>query len=251
MVEERCQAPTGSVRNAMGSRFPLAPRQVLRVTTVGVEREPVLLIDGFVAKPERLVEAAEASRFDPAFGPGGGYPGLRAPAPLDYVEAAVRALAGPIGEAFGLGRVRPLRAECNFSLVTLPAGELVATQRAPHVDTADADQFAILHYLCEPRFGGTAFFRHRATGYETITPERLASYEAARAKEDVASGYVGADDPWFAQIGAVDAAFNRLVVYRSRLLHSGRILDPGALSPDPRRGRLTANIFATFRPVAA
>lgn len=42
------------------------------------------------------------------------------------------------------------------------------------------------------------------------------------------------------------ADFNSLVVYRSRALHSGRILAPADLSPDPRRGRLTANIFVTF-----
>jgi hypothetical protein len=52
----------------------------------------------------------------------------------------------------------------------------------------------------------------------------------------------------YEQIGAVEARFDRLVVYRSRLLHSG-LIPPGIDLPgDPRRGRLTANIFVNYRP---
>ena len=234
----------------MATRFPLSRRLRLRLDHVGVTREPVLLIDGLLERPEMLVDCAADATFTPAYGPAGGYPGLRAPAPLDYVEAVVRALTGPIGEAFALGAVRPARAECNFSLVTLPPDALAASQRAPHVDTVDPTQFAILHYLCAPRLGGTAFFRHRATGYEVLTDARLAAYDKARAAEPDGAGYVADGGRWFEQIGAVDAAFDRLVVYRSSLLHSGAIPLPEALTDDPRTGRLTANIFLTVRPAA-
>lgn len=44
----------------------------------------------------------------------------------------------------------------------------------------------------------------------------------------------------------MDAAFDRLLVYRSRQLHSGLVAGSG--SADPRDGRLTANIFLTYRP---
>lgn len=229
-------------------RFPLARRLRPATVLVGRELEPVVQIDGFSDRPDALVEAAAASVFTPAYGPAGGYPGLRAPAPLDYVESVVRALSAPIADAFGLGAARPARAECNFSLVTLPPDALVPMQRAPHVDTAEAAQFAILHYLCDERFGGTGFFRHKATGYETLTPERLTAYDQARAMESDADGYVDDGAPWFDRTGQVDATFNRLVIYRSRLLHSGRIMAPEDLSIDPRRGRLTANIFLTLRP---
>lgn len=228
------------------SRFPLSPTLRLSATRLGRDEEPVLLVDRFLADPHALVEAAAASDFAPAYGAAGGYPGVRASAPLDYVEDAVRALAGPIAEVFGLGDARPRRAECSFSLVTLPPDRLVPAQRAPHVDTADAHQFAILHYLCGPAFGGTAFFRHRATGFEAITGARLPAFEAARADEVAGTGYIAGDDAAFERIGAVDAAFDRVVVYRSRLLHSGLIGDPTRLTDDPRRGRLTANIFVTI-----
>jgi hypothetical protein len=37
-----------------------------------------------------------------------------------------------------------------------------------------------------------------------------------------------------------------LIVYRSRLLLSGQILDPDRLSEEPRQGRLTANFFLVY-----
>jgi hypothetical protein len=232
----------------MASRFPLAQHPRITVASIGVEQEPLLIVDAIVSRPEHLIEAAAASSFAPAFGPAGGYPGLRAPAPSDYVTSVVRALAGPIADEFGLGPVRPTEAKCSFSLVTLPADGLVPPQRAPHVDTVDPWQFAILHYLCPPEFGGTAFFRHRATGFETLSEQRLPIYRRARESEGWSDGYVDDGQPWFERTADVPATFNSLVVYRSRVLHSGQIRAPERLSADPRRGRLTANIFATFTP---
>lgn len=225
-----------------------SPRLSVARRTVGAEREPVLSIDHWLADPARLVADAAAAEFRPAWGPAGGYPGLRAPAPLAYVETVARALLPVVVDGFGLPPAGLRRAECSFSLVTLPPGRLHATQRAPHVDTTDGWQFAILHYLCGPAFGGTAFYRHRATGFATLTPERWAGYEAARADEPAPAGYVGDGGRWFERLDAVAAGFNRLVVYRSRLLHSGLVAAPDRLSADPRRGRLTANIFLTLAP---
>jgi len=220
---------------------------------IGAERQPVLTIARAMDEPEALVDhAARAVRFDPAWGPRGGYPGLRAPAPPDYVEALVRTLGPLIARAFGLGAVELAKTEASFSLVTLPPERLAPLQRIPHVDTTDPLQFAVLHYLCDDRFGGTAFYRHRATGFETLSPERTAAFGAARDREvaqaQAQARYIVGDTAHYQRVGAVDAAFDRIVVYRSRSLHSG-IIEPGApLSEDPRTGRLTANIFVSYRP---
>lgn len=228
--------------------FSLNARPEARLSRLGREGEPLLRVDRLMRDAGALVDyAANENRFAPAYGPDGGYPGLRAPAPLDYVEAVVRALDPVLRDAFGLRAVRLGRAECNFSLITLDPRELAPSQRVPHVDTTDPLQFALLHYLCGPEHGGTAFYRHRATGYEAITPDRLPRYEAARTTDrDPASGYIAGDTDAFEQVAGVDAAFDRLVVYRSRQLHSGLVA--GAGSPDPRKGRLTANIFLSYRP---
>ena len=146
---------------------------------------------------------------------------------------------------------RPGSASCNLSLVTLRPEQLNLAQRLPHVDTVDPLQIAFLHYLCEPRFGGTAFYRHRATGFETLTPERLATHKRALdtelAEAAPGAGYITGDTALYEQTAAFEAAFDRMLIYRSRVFHSGQINPDAGLSPDPRVGRLTANIFLTYR----
>jgi hypothetical protein len=228
------------------TEFRLARGARLTASLIGDEQEPLLEAEGVVDDPGLLVDIAAASDFAPAFGPAGGYPGLRAALPDRYIEVIVNALVGPLAEAFALGAVRPVSAQGAFSIVTLPPAALVPPQRAPHVDSVNPMQFAILHYLCDGGFGGTAFYRHVETGFEHLSESRLASYNARRAVEGTPDGYIDDGAPWFRQTGRVSAAMNGLVVYRSCVLHSGIVSSPASLSPDPRTGRLTANIFVTL-----
>ncbi|RYD58509.1 MAG: hypothetical protein EOP60_03105 [Sphingomonadales bacterium] len=218
---------------------------------IGQEREPLLQIDDLLRFPDALVDyAASEVTFVPAYGPGGGYPGIRAPAPLDYVEAVVRGVDPLLRDAFGIRRAKLANVECNFSLVTLPPEALLPSQRIPHVDTTYPLQFAFLHYLCPPEHGGTAFFRHRATGFEALTPERAPAYKTVRAEEEKAEavdGYIRGDTENFEQIHTAAPAYNRLVIYRSRVLHSGQVARLAEPADDPRRGRLTANLFVSYR----
>ncbi|MFN3945820.1 MAG: DUF6445 family protein [Allosphingosinicella sp.] len=234
----------------MSFEFRLSRTLRIERRLLGSEQEPLLIVDDLLEAPKRLVDyACTQVAFRPAWRVDGGFPGLRAAAPLNYVKAVVTALGPVVRQAFALGDAQPAGAECNLSLVTLPPKRLTAEQRIPHIDTTDPLQFAFLHYLCETRYGGTAFYRHRATGFEAVTPGRSARYEQTVAEElaqqPPAVGYVGEDDSRYWEIGRVEAQFNRLVIYRSRLLHSGRP-DPALLSADPASGRLTANIFVHF-----
>lgn len=222
---------------------------------VGEEAEPLLILDEAVDAPHVLIDiAARDAAFDAAFEGENFYPGKLAPAPLDYVGGLSRALDPLIREGFGLSDVALGRASCNFALATLSPKGLTSAQRIPHVDTVDPLQFAILHYLCDPVLGGTAFYRHRSTGFETLTTERLAPYQAALDAELAASppshAYISGDTAQFVRTRLVEPAFNRVIVYRSRVLHSGHIPRPANLSSDPRKGRLTANIFLTYRSLA-
>lgn len=203
------------------------------ISHVGIEREPLICLDDAMRDPHALSRYAAEADFAPASGPAGGYPGIRAPAPPEYVRKIVRAVDPLLRKAFGLENVTLGGAQCSLSLVTLPEAALVASQRVPHVDTTDPLQFAFLHYLCAPELGGTAFYRHKTTGFETLTPERVAQYSAARTSE-------GADDPsCFAETLEVESRFNRLIVYRSRVFHSGRIPATATRSEDPLQGRLS------------
>jgi hypothetical protein len=238
--------------SAAATGFALNSRLQVSLDHLGREREPLLILDAVMQRPEALIDyAASEVDFRPAWTASGGFPGLRAPAPLNYVNLLVRSLSPILEKAFGLAGVKLARAECNFSLVTLRPEELKPLQLIPHADTDDPLQFAILHYLCDPRFGGTAFYRHRATGFETLRPERIAQFERVRdrelASEPPGAAYIVGDSPHYERIGAADARFDRVIVYRSRTLHSGLIAPDAPLSEDPRRGRLTANIFVNYR----
>jgi hypothetical protein len=119
--------------------------------------------------------------------------------------------------------------------------------RIPHYDGVDQKVFAILHYLSPAPQGGTAFYRHRRTGFECISPARAAAYHTGAMQDfddyGKPQGYIGPSTQAFERIFDVEGLFNRCVVYSGAMLHSGQLGDAANFSPDPRRGRLTANIF--------
>ncbi len=231
------------------SRFSLNPEARLAVHHVGDEHEPVIVVDGALIDPTALVDHAVTGAMFTATGVGG-YPGVRAPAPLDYVETLVRRLDPVVRLNFGLDDVVLARAECSFSIVTTPPHSLAPVQRLPHIDTSYPLQFAILHFLCDGDFGGTGFFRHLATGFEKILVGRKADYEATIARQLKTalppSGYLGRDLPYHQMTAAFEAVFDRVLVYRSCLLHCGLIPPDMPLIANPAKGRLTANIFVNY-----
>lgn len=219
------------------------PEPKVSVTRIGAEGEPLVIIDHFTGQPERLRAMGEAAQYYPA---GVDYPGRRAPADPSYLDLRRDLMMRVMGEVFGLSR----SIQCEvaaFSVVSLAPQDLSPRQRIPHHDHSDAGRVAIMHYLDGPESGGTAFYRHRRTGFEAITPEREAAYAAA-LKEDEReygpppAGYPG-DSERFEKIAEVEARVDRMALYRGRQLHSGIIPDAGALSDDPKAGRLTVNMF--------
>ncbi len=233
----------------VGDDLAFAPGATLTVRRVGSEREPVLVIDGATGQVEALrAFAAGQAAFAPAASVGSFYPGLLGTAPVAYVDAMVRAILPLIATHFTGGPVRPARARGNFSLVTTAPAALTAEQRVPHVDTADRLQFATVHFLSPGNGDGTAFFRHRATGFETLDAARLPAYEAARVHDPVAPPqYCRGEDDGFEAIEIVPAFPDRLLLYRAALLHSGWITTLPARPDDPRHGRLTGNLFLQCR----
>ena len=213
----------------------------------GAEREPVIVIDDFAKDPEALIREASTLRFEPR---GIHYPGIRAPLRPTYLAARMEVLETVLRNGFGLNRGANL-AEAAFSLVTTQPENLTPIQTLPHFDTTDPERLALLHYLHGPEQGGTAFYRHRTTGFETVSQERLPAYDEALRedvkREGLPRGYVRGSTSLFEQIGAVPAAFNRMVIYRSRTLHSGHIPEDFSFSPQPDSGRLTVNIFLQGR----
>jgi hypothetical protein len=211
----------------------------------GNSQSPVVTLDGFSGDAAALVEIAAALAPFPAEH-GTYYPGLRRLIrPADaaanaYVEQMLEAAAPYIGGAFGFTSFELL--EASFSMVTAAPDALIPPQRVPHFDSTDPAYVALLHYLSDTP--GTAFYRQRLTGIETVSERNLDSFiHAARRESAAMAGYTSGSNAHFEQIGEVAGAVDRLAIYQGCLLHSGIIPKGMDFSDDPRRGRLTANIF--------
>lgn len=221
----------------------------LRHTTVhvGTERAPVLVVDNFLSDPQVLIDYAAT---DGLFGTVSDtfYPGIRAVIPQIYTFAVRAFLGDMIAEAFDLGSSPVVKELAHFSIVTTPPDRLQPLQRLPHFDSTDEGQLAVLHYLSPTDQGGTSFYRHRASGFETMREQRLAGYAAMIDAEVASQGlpaprYICGDSPMFERLASFEGAFNRLLVYRSVSLHSADVGPDFRFDANPRTGRLTANTF--------
>ncbi len=214
------------------------------VRAIGAEAQPLVTIDGFAPDPDALRAAAIASRFTSA---GYHYPGLRAPLPSNYMEHAMPLIAEALETGFGhRGEIRLI--DASFSIVTTPPAALTPQQRVPHCDAFGAERIALIHYLSPDGGDGTAFYRHRSTGFETVDQSRAPTYfERLKSEVHSAGGlprsYIAGDTPQFVQTLLAAARYNRALLYRSFVLHSGAIAPHAKLVPDPGEGRLTITAF--------
>ena len=213
--------------------------------TIGRENAPLVVIDNLVADLEELVRDAVSKRYSP---PPSYYPGLRAKAPLSYQVFVVGELRGMLCEYFELEATSLRFSMCHYSVVTTPPEQLTALQRIPHVDSHEARGLATIHYLFKADLGGTAFYRHRATGFEYVDESRRATYYPILEQElagPAAPGaeYINADTALFERVGVQAGLFNRMLIYRRNSLHSGAPTRGVPLPADPAMGRLSINSF--------
>jgi hypothetical protein len=112
--------------------------------------------------------------------------------------------------------------------VTTASTDLLPIQRIPHYDSTDPSLFAAVIYLCDTRFSGTSFYRHRKTGYEEITEENRNNYRLALDNELRIHGaprkeYMNGDSLLFEAVFSNELKFNSAIVYPGRILHAGNI----------------------------
>ncbi len=213
---------------------------------LGTEAVPLWVIDDCHPDASGLCEFAARQAF--ARREGDYYPGLRAPVPLAYDQWLI-SLLGP-GIANGAAAELELL-NCTYAIACDDPANLAPIQLIPHFDSVEDDLLAAVHYLCAPPFAGTAFYRHRRTGFERIDAGRVALFQQALAADArqfglPASSYQGGSNRAFEQIGAAPLRFNRIVVYPANCLHSG-MLGATNLSNDPSLGRLTITTLVRRR----
>ncbi len=173
------------------------------------------------------------------------YPGMRAPMPESF-STALRAWLTPILQRNGMleGSQVICGDESFFSVVTTASTDLLPIQCIPHYDSTDPKLFAAVIYLCDPRFSGTSFYRHRKTGYEEITVENRKNYELSLANDMRVHGapkkeYMNGDSVLFEVTFSNELRFNSAIIYPSRLLHAANIKKQFEPPRDPSEGRLT------------
>lgn len=220
-----------------------------RVEHFGKEEQPVVIIDNFCTNPAALLDSASVLSFNPI---GPFYPGIRAAANPQYLSARGELIAKVLTEVFDFKRPAQLT-ECAYSLVTTQPKDLMPIQCLPHYDGLAPQRLALLHYMSGPETGGTAFYQHNATGFETVNEARFERYKQVLTDETQANGLPpkdyfrgeqsNAEAAQFTKIGTIEAKFNRLVIYRGITLHSGDIPMGLPFHTNPRKGRLTINSF--------
>ena len=115
---------------------------------------------------------------------------------------------------------------CHYSLVTTPPEKLTYLQRIPHIDSVASKELAFIHYLFKADLGGTAFYRHRKTGFEYVDQDRKPEYLRCLEEEKLGprqpAGRIHQRRYTALRADGQSAGrFQPLVMYRRNSLHSG------------------------------
>jgi hypothetical protein len=229
------------------SEFVLNPAAKIKKVEHQDPEIQVYLVDDFLKNPEQLVDYASSKAY---FGNVGddrtAYPGIRdrLPRPYERVKGEM------IERIYGVSN--PLIHRSMLSLTTLEPQQLSASQKIPHVDAFDDDQYGAVHYLCGAPHGGTAIYRYLPRNKVKLrSRDRYIVAEMVQQAQDDPeqhAGYLAGDTKYYKQELAVEAKFNRLVLYPANLLHCALLTSPARLEKDVTMGRLTVASFFQLDP---
>ena len=203
----------------------------------------VWVIDDFIPGPHQLIDYACTRQQPPRLSPV--YPGLRMAVPPGYLKYSLTATTSALHRS---GVATTLTAgEAYFAMVTRTAEQLTPEQCIPHFDRPLLNEYAMVHYLCPPSYGGTSFYRYKPTDQVAVTRSSLAGYQQSLSEQlpqqPPAHGYVNGDTPLFERVLQVPCQFNRAVVYPCALLHSGDIAANFTPDLNPYTARFTVTAF--------
>lgn len=214
------------------------------VKTYGSDGEAVVIIDDFIKDFNAIRKIGQTSQYQSN---GGFYPGIQAVANGYYLQERGPLLLEILRDVFDYSKGIQVES-CTYSLVSKAAKDLHQLQRIPHYDDQNPKLFALLHYVQGPEDAGTAFYRHKRTGFEHITPMRAQDYQTALEVDIQEYGeppaeYIKGETTAFELMLKVKAKPNRAILYRGRTLHSGIIPKSLTLTTDPKIARMTINTF--------
>jgi hypothetical protein len=226
-----------------GALFAFNDNAQVKLARIGRRGFAVSMIDDVLQDPEGVAALGFAQSYTQDRR--NLYPGMRAPMPTSF-STAFRAWLTPILQCNGmLDEGRAIHRDSSFfSVVTTASTDLLPIQRIPHYDSTDPSLFAAVIYLCDTRFSGTSFYRHRKTGYEEITADNRNNYELALDSDMRLHGapkkeYINGDSLLFEVIFSNELKFNSAIIYPGRALHAGNIKRQFDPPKDKNEWRLT------------
>lgn len=245
--------PREAADNAAAANFDFRPGEQIHceVCRIGAGQHPVIILDGVLSDPSSVRHfATNHADFHDEDVRRSNFPGVRSRAPESYTATLMAVAEALIRAVWKLEGSVLLAPECIISLIAQPRNQLRQSQKIPHYDIAGFNVIAGVHYFFESGFGGTAFYRHRATGLECIEPADEPLYKAELAKigaDSLAGGYPHESDALFEKIFEVPAANNRLILFSGHHIHSAAIRAADRLSSEPGSGRLTVTSFIAVK----
>lgn len=223
----------------------LHPQFRYHIDHIGNEKTPVLVVDNFIDGAEALL--GFAVKFGEFRDGTDFYPGIQSKVPEFYSLALQTYLGKIICDTFNLNPSQISHSQSMYSMVLTPPVRLAPPQARPHTDTNKKNKFACVHYLCTPEKGGTSLYRHKATGFESLSEARMDEYAKHLEEEtkDISwqKKYINGSNQYYEEIGRYEANFNRLIMYPGDALHSASIPENFQFFPNPKIGRLTLNSF--------
>lgn len=216
---------------------------------IGHSKAKVIVIDDFATEPQSIIELANSMRPFPKerdFY----YPGVRRyfeendKKAGEYVDLLISNCIPFFRDIYGANGLT--LSSVGFSVVTTPPEELKLIQCHPHIDSYDPLDIAILHYLNPIPKGGTAFFRHKSSGFELIDEANHKSYISefeAQTNGHNPKSFINGNNEFFEEIARFDNVFNRVLIYQGAILHSGIIEPDFPFSLNPPDWRLTTTCF--------
>ncbi|WP_448248455.1 DUF6445 family protein [Thalassotalea agariperforans] len=234
--------------------YQINPKNKPSMIYVGQERSPVLIIDDFLLNTQPVVDFACQQAFVVGQEHNNSYPGIRSAIGDDYGMTVLKAIAPYFYNTLKIPPNLTLTPYNGcYSLITQAESTLELRQCIPHFDNDNIYSFAALHYLNKGDFGGTAFYRHKPTGFENITNSRKEEFFNSAQQYIEKNGhtehkYFTESTGHFELLEVIDYKPNRFIIYPSTLLHSAYLKQPdNNIDDNPATGRLTANFFIEFK----
>lgn len=211
--------------------------------------EAVFIIDDFLKYLEPVYHfAANTAYFQPLGSDGTLYPGKRDEMPAPYYRAFEQLISELLEHGtITSGKNNLYLHRCKLSLVTQNANELNTLQRMPHIDSTDDKTFAAVHYLSPEEWGGTGIYKYLPDNIIKVTADNQNSVHQMIADTEKHSathqGYLNETTELFEKVINIEAKVNRLVIYKSNLLHSAALFNTKKYSNDINNSRLSVSSF--------